>query len=41
MQNSHLNPDLAIYNIKIDAMCKSGKLKDTMELFLILPVEGL
>jgi pentatricopeptide repeat protein len=30
-----------IYNILIDAMCKSGKLEDARELFLKLHVKGL
>ncbi|KAJ6300732.1 hypothetical protein OIU76_021515 [Salix suchowensis] len=41
MQNKYLNPDLVIYSILIDAMCKSGKLEDARELFLKLHVKGL
>jgi pentatricopeptide repeat protein len=41
MQNSYLNPELVIYNILVDAMCKSVKLEDARELFLKLYVKGL
>jgi pentatricopeptide repeat protein len=41
MQSTYLKPDIAMYNILIDAMCKFGNLKDARKLFSELFVQGL
>lgn len=41
MQKSLVAPNIVIYNILIDGMCKVGKIKDAGELFSRAFVEGL
>ncbi|KAJ6693246.1 hypothetical protein OIU85_004050 [Salix viminalis] len=40
MQKSAVKPNLVVYTILIDGMCKCGKLKDARVLFSRLTVEG-